>query len=129
MNGSQLYEAIVNRDFQLYIWEWGVDYPDPDAVTKPFAHSDSVGDNATIKAVAWWCRYINLETSKLVEQASWELNREKRIAIYKKITDIILNDGPFVFLYSKIHQYGIRSEISDSIKKPAISWYYFPALR
>lgn len=130
MDGAKLYqEALGVRDFELLLWEWGIDYPDPDSLAKPFAHSDSLGEDATIQMLAWWCKYVNPETSMLSEQAARELNEKKRAELYQKITDIIRVDGPYVPLYNKIHQYGVRTDVSDSIKKPAISWYYFPSLK
>jgi peptide/nickel transport system substrate-binding protein len=126
---SEVYNAYVFRDFQLHLWQWQPDYVDPDCNAKAFAHSDSAGDDATIKLVAWFCRYVNLETSKLVEQASLESNNEKREAIYKKITDIILDDGPFAILYVPKKQYGIRLEARDFIGIPSVIWSNFPTIR
>ena len=104
MTANQMVEAVITRDSQLLLWEWGVDYPDPDASAKVFAHSDSLGDDASVKLLAWFYKYVNLETSKLVEQAARELDPVKRVKLYKRITEIILDDGPYAILYSKIHQ-------------------------
>lgn len=131
ITGAQLMEEAWSsaRDFQTYIWEWGFDYPDPDAIAKPFAHCDSLGEDATIQAMAWWCNYLNLETSRLVEQAARELDSEKRNGLYKQITDIILDDGPLAIFYAQIHLYGVRSAVSDSIKSPSMIWIPFPQLK
>lgn len=130
MSAAHLYqETLVTRDFQLFLWEWGIDYPDPDNNAKVFAHSDSPGDDATVKMLAWFNNYVNLETSKLVNQAAREMDIKKRETIYKKITDIILNDGPFVILCAKINQYGIRTEVLDFVGNPSILWIFFPILK
>lgn len=126
---SEVYNAYIFRDFQLHLWQWQPDYVDPDCNAKAFAHSDSAGDDATIKLVAWFCRYVNLETSKLVKQAALEADNEKREAIYKKITDIILDDGPFAILYVPKKQYAIRLEARDFIGIPSVIWSNFPVLR
>ncbi len=127
---SQLYEEVIApRKFQMYMWEWVPDYVDPDSNAKVFGHCDSLGDDATVTMMAWEAKYMDLERSKLVEQAARELDRETREGLYKKITDTILDDGPFVFLYTPIKQYGVRSEIFDAIASPSIIWSMFPALK
>lgn len=123
---DQVLHTIRSREHQLYVLQWLLDYVDPDANAKGFAHSDSLGDDATVKLLPWWCNYLNLETSKMVEQAAQELDTEKRKALYEKIAAIIRDDGPFVFLYTPIHQYGIRSEILELINPEAVSLYDLP---
>ncbi len=126
---DKLLEAWFARTTQLFVWEWGVDYADPDAVAKPFAHSDSPGEDATFKQTAWWFNYVNKETSALVEQAAQEIVPEKRAELYKQITDIILRDGPYAFLFTKVHQYAVRTEVMDSLKSPSKVVVPFPQLR
>jgi peptide/nickel transport system substrate-binding protein len=67
---DKLIEVWFTRQSQLLVWEWGVDYADPDATAKPFAHSDSLDDDATVQQGAWWFKYVNKDTSALVEQAA-----------------------------------------------------------
>jgi len=129
MTTDQLYEVVVSREFQMFLWEWAVDYVDPDAMAKAFAHCDSLRDDATIKMVAWVCNYLNLETSKLVDQAAQELDSERREELYKKITNIILDDGPHAILYSLLKQYGVRSEISHFVGAPSFLVTGFPTLK
>jgi peptide/nickel transport system substrate-binding protein len=126
---EKMVEVLFNRESQLWLWEYGVDYVDPDARAKPFAHSNSLGDDATVKQMAWWFNYVNQETSKLVEQAAREIEPEKRADLYKQVTEIILYDGPFAILFSKIHQYGVHSEISRFIGNPSKVVIPFPKLK
>ncbi|GAK51447.1 ABC-type dipeptide transport system, periplasmic component [Candidatus Moduliflexus flocculans] len=129
--GAKLMPELFSsrKEFQMYVWEWGFDYPDPDALAKSIAHSDSPGDDATIQAVAWWCNYVNLQTSKLVEQAASELDSDKRQALYRQIQEIILDDGPLAILYTQTYQHGVRSEVADRISFPSIIWVPFPILK
>lgn len=126
---DEMLERWFARETQLFVWEWGVDYADPDAKAKPFAHSDSLGDDASVQQVAWWFKYVNEETSKLVEEAAQELDLEKRAALYRQITEIILHDGPFAFLFTKVHQYAVRSEVMDALKNPQKVVIPFPQLK
>jgi peptide/nickel transport system substrate-binding protein len=125
----RFFESLYARDFQILLLEWGFDYPDPDSIAKPFAHSDSLGENATVQALTWWCNYVNLETSQLVEQAASELDPVKRAEMYKQITDIILDDGPFAILYTQVYQYGVRSEVAEFVRTRSMEWFPFPHLK
>lgn len=123
-------EAYSSRkEFQLFVWEWGIDYPDPDSFAKAIAHSDSPNDDATIQALAWWCNYVNRHTSKLVEQAASELNPDKRQALYRQIQEIILDNGPLAILYTQTYQHGVRAEVADKIRFPELIWVPFPILK
>ena len=50
-----------------------------------------------------------------MEQAAQELDTEKRRALYERINAMIVDDGPFVFLYTPIIHYAIRTEVVQSI--------------
>jgi peptide/nickel transport system substrate-binding protein len=110
------------RDFQMFLWQWWDDYPDTDANAKAFAHCYNAGDDAAITGTAAWSAgYVNPETSKLVEQAAQELDPEKRRVLYEKINALIVDDGPFVFLYNPIMHYAVRTEIIQSVGAPEYS--------
>lgn len=108
-------KRVTSHQFQMALWGWLFDYPDPNANASPFAHSDSTEGEATVKLAAWWTRYVNKETSEMVEQAVKELNTEKRATLYQQIEQIIMDDGPFAFLFVPIRSYGIRSELSEMV--------------
>ena len=40
---------LISRDFQMLHINWTLDYVDPSAIVKSFAHCDSAGDDVTIK--------------------------------------------------------------------------------
>ena len=127
--GAQVIQRIHARQFQMVLGSWGSDYVDPDANAKPFAHSDSLDDDATIKQTAWEHRYVNVETSRLVEEGAQELDPVKRAAIYEKISEIILHDGPYAILYSSIAQYGVRASIRNFIASPTFFLFDFSKLQ
>ncbi len=128
MAPTELFDIATGRGGELILTYWGIDYFDPDANAKPFAHSDSAGDDATIQSVAWMTNYVNVETAKLVEQAAQESDPKKRAELYQKISDDILDNGPYAFLYSPLKQYGVSAEVQDLIKVPAFFLSYFPTL-
>lgn len=129
LNPEKMVEVWFARENQLFLWEWGADYADPDALAKPFAHSDSLGEDATVQQLAWWFKYVNKDTSRLVEQAAQELDPQKRAELYQQISEIILYDGPFAILFTKMHQYAVRTDIMDFVKNPTMVVVPFPQLK
>lgn len=75
---------------------------------------------------AWQAHYRNPSLTRLVEQAAQELDRERRRRLYAEITTILLDDGPYAFIYSPIQQYAIRRELLDFIKEPVSLWFELP---
>ena len=125
---GELFKRRNERNFQMFHLQWSFDYIDPNFVIRPFAHCDSFGDDATVKSIAWFLHYVNLETSDLVEQADRELDIDKRAALYKQITDIILDDGPYAVMFSILRQYAIRTEVADRVGPPP-PYTGFPTIR
>jgi peptide/nickel transport system substrate-binding protein len=126
--GEQLQEIDSARGGQLAMWDWLPDYADPDNNVKAFSHSDSAGDDATVQLLAWMSHYVNPEIATLADQAGFEQDVEKRKELYQKITDAILDDGPFAILYTPAKQYGVRLEVLDYVGVQSIlAW--FPSLK
>ncbi len=122
-------DAYVSRNFQLHLWQWQPDYIDPDSNAKPLAHSDKPGDDATIKSILWFSRYVNTETSTLVDQAALEADESKREALYQEVARKIQDDGPLAVLYVPKKPYGIRVEKQDLLGIPSVLRSNFPIIR
>lgn len=119
---DEIYEIWYSRNHQLVLDFWGVDYVDPDANAKPFAFAES-------EALAWTSDYVNQEVSELVIAAAQEFDPQKREELYKQITDILLDDGPYAILYSPFKQFGVHSEVRDFVGLPSMAAPFFPTLR
>ncbi|GAK56423.1 ABC-type dipeptide transport system, periplasmic component [Candidatus Vecturithrix granuli] len=123
-------KVVMARDYQMFLLRWGFDYIDPDAMAKPFAHCNSHGEDATFKITAWVTHYCdNQELTRLVEDATQELDLEKREAMYQKITESVLEDGPYAVLYTPEKQFAVRMEARDFVGIPSIMFGGFPNLR
>lgn len=126
---EDLINAMFSRHYQMYLIHWESDYMDPDANAKPFAYCDDISDDASVKVPAWISNYLDAETSQLVKQAALESNQEQRKQIYQQITENILNDGPYIVLYSPIKQFGVRLEARDLLGVPSVFFSGFPVLQ
>lgn len=125
---EEVHEKMFTRDFQLLHMMWSLDYVDPSAIVTPFVHADSLEEDATVQLMAWWLNYMNPETTALAEQAVQELDQETRKELYQKITDIILDDGPYAPLYALLTQYAVRSEVNEFLGTPP-PYSGFPVIR
>ncbi len=121
-------QVAISRDFQMFVWQFGLDYPDTDAAAKTFAHCDSEGEDATVKYAAWVARYCQPDLTALTEQAAREQDPAKREAEYRQITETVLDDGPYAVLYIPQQVYGVRFEIRDWIGFPPFITSRFPFL-
>jgi len=117
------------RDSQLHMILWAFDYPDPDSVAKPFAHSTSLDADAPIQALAWWVSYLTPETAQIVDQASVEMETKKREELYKTVAQKISEVGPYAIFAQPLHQYAIRRDVIEFIEPLSISWIPFPVVK
>lgn len=115
---AELLDKYRAQALEMVVARWGSDYADPDANAKPFAHSRTAGPKDTVKQLAWRNKYANNVTTDLVEKAAKELDDTKRLDYYKQITEIILNEGPFVILYQLLIQRAVRTWVKGFIVSP-----------
>ena len=57
----------------------------------------------------------------MVEEAAQESDTAKRQALYDKITNNIVDDGPYAILYTPLHQYAVRADVADFVMPSAMS--------
>ncbi len=96
-NIKQIVEAEALKIYraqkaQMVLLQWSPDFPDPDGNGTPMADYNA-------KSLAWRNQWNNPASSKLAQQAALETNTQKRTALYKQLTELVLNDGPFAILY------------------------------
>ncbi|MHC4983367.1 MAG: ABC transporter substrate-binding protein [Planctomycetota bacterium] len=93
-----LQKKVHNKQAQLYAMGWHADYPDAENFLQLY-YSPNItrGTNNT--------NYANHEFDKLFEKASKELDEQKRIELYAKMTRIINEDCPVLLLSEPITYY------------------------
>jgi len=118
---SEMLKTYRAQQAQMVLLSWYVDYPDPDDFAKPF------GDY-TQKSLAWRVQYYNDPLAKLVDQAAGLQNTPERAALYKKVNQMITDDGPFVILYQPMISYGVSKRIQNLVADP-VNEIDFPAMK
>lgn len=111
VTAAEMYEKYRKQGHQLILAAWGADYPDPDALAKPFA-------NYRVKQLAWRNMWYDDYAADLVEKAAVEFDPEKRLALYKELTEYVLHKGPYVILYQVVVQIALRTWVENFVPDP-----------
>jgi len=82
--------AVKNKKGQIWSFAWSADYPDAENFLQLFySKNASPGPNDS--------NYSNPEFDKLYEQALQMSDSPARTALYKKMTEILVEDCPWIF--------------------------------
>lgn len=105
VQAAALYEKYRQRAFQMILAGWAVDYPDPDALAKPFA-------DASIQQLAWRSGWHDPRATRLTRQAMLEPDPTRRQKLYRELTQLVLLDGPYAILYQPVSAWAVRAELA-----------------
>jgi peptide/nickel transport system substrate-binding protein len=118
MASGVMYQKFREQGLQLILASWGVDYPDPDALAKPFA-------DGTVKQLAWRNAWMDKEATELTSKAMLERDTGKRVALYRQLTDLVLHKGAFAILYQPTNDWVIRTWVKGYADAAAIGTMRF----
>ncbi len=117
---SELLNVYRAQKGQMVFINWGPDFPDPDGNATPFANYDA-------KSLAWRNSWQNQQAIDLSKQAATEQDSTKRAALYKQLTELVQNEGPYIMLYQPTRSYGVRKNITGFQYSPASTpsiWFW-----
>ena len=77
---------------------WFTDYIDPNSNAQAWCADPDDSDDSKLKILAWRSHFADKEMTDEVDQATKELDGEKRMAIYASLQRQMWERGPFVFL-------------------------------
>lgn len=72
---------------------WTVDYPDPDSFLYTLFHSSNIGAGYNFSG------FRNAEVDRLLDQARYETELQKRVELYRQAEKLIVDEAPWVFMY------------------------------
>ena len=104
MASGALFEMYRERRHQMVLARWGVDYPDPDALAKPFA-------DGSIQQIAWRNAWHDEEATRLTGAAMVESEKGSREALYRRLTELVMHKGPFAILFQPLNAWGVRNDV------------------
>jgi oligopeptide transport system substrate-binding protein len=117
--------AIQQTDWATYLWDlrahryqmfgltagWIADYPDPQNFLDVLFHSESRNNDM---------EYSNPEVDRLLEEARGEQDFEKRMELYQRAEEMILEDAPIVPLTHNAEYWLTKPYVEGMIYPPAI---------
>ncbi len=89
---SELYPLYRAQKATMVLVDWSPDFPDPDGNATPMSDFGA-------KSLAWRNVWNNPTAGSLAQKAALEPNPTKRAALYKQLTELQLEDGPFAILF------------------------------
>lgn len=117
---SSTYETLVATPKAVDLGQngWTLDYPDPSDFIDPILTSSAAVQGGANKAF-----YRNPTVDALAAQADQEFNQAKRCGLYHRAEQIIVNDAPWVPLYTPEHATVVSPRLTRFYMNPI--WYEF----
>jgi len=109
-------QVLQQGDFESFRYMWLADYPDPDNFLYPLFHSQSQTN---------YYRYRNPEVDQLLDDARRETDDLRRVKLYRKAEQIILNDAPAVMLLHFTYERAFQPYV-EGIEVSALGDPYVP---
>ena len=104
--------AYRKYQFPIFIIGWGADFPDPDNFIFTFMSSEGVYGK--------YMAYASEEVDRLCKEGRFEVNPEKRRAIYERLQNLWYEDAIGCMLYQKIDNFAYRSNIKGFVPHPML---------
>jgi len=101
LSSAELRARRNDRDFQLRISGFGLDYVEPDACASAWCPATSLGSDAPIQLNAWREGWVNQTMANWLDEARSTLEWADRAPIYEKLQKAVLETGPYAFLVEK----------------------------
>ncbi|HEX9532905.1 MAG TPA: ABC transporter substrate-binding protein [bacterium] len=118
MASGVMYQKFREQGLQMILASWGVDYPDPDALAKPFA-------DGTVKQLAWRNAWMDKDATELTKRAMLERDADKRVALYRQLTDLVLHKGAFAIIYQPTDTWVVRTWVKGYADAAALGTMHF----
>lgn len=108
-------EILASRRAPMFMYAWYADFPDPDNFLGTLFHSKSRYN---------YTAYRNPEVDRLLDKAKAERDYLKRMEMYRKIEELVLDDAPIVpmvnHLFQMVYQPYVRGVEVSALGGPYI---------
>jgi len=126
MTGKQSLGEYRAREHDAYLGAWGPDYPDPHTNADTFAHNPNNSDEAKLTGkLAWRNAWDIPEMTKATAAAVEEADTAKRAEMYRAIQREHQQKSPFVVMFQKIEQTGLRKGVEGLVTGSAVSSVHY----
>jgi ABC-type transport system substrate-binding protein len=115
-----LHETGKPRTAQMVFTGWNMDFPDPSNFLDILFHSRSIHpQDSENKAF-----YSNPELDRILDEARVERDRERRIALYRQASRILVDDAPWAFTFSDLAMEMWQPYVRNYAPHPVWSNFY-----
>jgi len=99
-------------DFDMYFFGFASGSLDPDGALWPTLFSENAGQR-------WnFGRYQNIKVDRMILAARGELDPAKRRQLYADLQQVLMDEAPWLFLYTGVGYTGARRQIKDIWVRP-----------
>jgi oligopeptide transport system substrate-binding protein len=99
---------------QVYILGWCADYPDPQNWLSVYWKTGAFGERI---------RYSNKELDKILAEADSTIDPKKRMELYAKAQDMLINDAPVAFMWNNVNSYLVKPWVKGYKVTPQDHWF------
>jgi peptide/nickel transport system substrate-binding protein len=90
------------RHHEIYLGDWGSDYPDPHSNAQAFLSNSDNSDTAALKTLAWRNSWADPELTARVDEAERESDPMRRAELYRALERDEENEAPFVIMFQVV---------------------------
>jgi peptide/nickel transport system substrate-binding protein len=119
---KQVYTKMRARQHQMILLTWFPDYLDANSNAQAYCANPDDSDNSKLKILAWRCHFFDPELTKMVEDASKELDTPKRMAMYADMQRKFMQRSPFVMILQSVDNAPMRKNV-NGLKIGALADY------
>ena len=116
--GSGIDEDGV-RPYDIGIFEWSSDFPDPSGALTPLYMSKNAGDGGSNS-----CAYSNDEVDELLSQQASSTDDAERTDLMLKALDIITDEVPNYVWTHQNWLFGINKRVTSGVSQLTGSWFW-----
>ncbi|NCB91989.1 MAG: ABC transporter substrate-binding protein [Clostridia bacterium] len=116
--GSGIDENGV-RPYDIGIFEWSSDFPDPSGVLTPLYMSTNAGDGGSNS-----CAYSNEEVDKLLADQAASTDNVERTDLMLQALDIINDEVPNYIWTHQNWMFGVNDRVTGGISQLTGSWFW-----
>ncbi len=110
-DGKQVLTKYRARRHDIFLGEWGPDFPDPDSNAEAFIVNPDNSDASPVKTPAWRNSWSDPDLADRVAAAKTERDEARRATLYRAIEREHQQVAPFVFLYETVEVAAHRADV------------------
>ena len=114
-----LLDKMDRGDYSMIIVGWAPDYNDPDDYIFPFIGSAQIGGDT------YETGWHNATVDKLLMEAKYEVDQNKRAQLYKQAQEIAMEDPSFVYLAQNKHVAVYRAWLHGYFYNPVMQLDFY----